>query len=200
MMDARTFVQLGLLALGGSVQGKTKYQKSMYFLGLMTGCGDDLGYRAHYYGPYSEDVAEAMDWLRIIGAVDQSSSGAGTVDPSGFEIRRHNYRLNGKGRTFVESTAARHQDLWNGIRKAADSLKQAGEMDYKSLSFAAKMYFLLDQKQGPASREELRRLATRLGWEVSPKQLEDAAVYLERLGLIEVASNEGLDAPATHNR
>jgi hypothetical protein len=48
MMDARTFVQLGLLALGGNVQGKTKLQKSMYFLGEMTGCLEELGYRAHY--------------------------------------------------------------------------------------------------------------------------------------------------------
>ena len=105
-MDARTFVQLGLLALGGIVHGKTKYQKSIYFLGLMTGCLEALGYRAHYYGPYSEDVAEAMDWLRIIGAVDQSSSGVGTVDSSGFEIRRYDYRLNPRGRSFVENRAA----------------------------------------------------------------------------------------------
>ena len=56
MMDARTFVQFGLLALGGMFKGKPSYQKSMYFLGLMTGCLEDLGYRAHYYGPYSEDI------------------------------------------------------------------------------------------------------------------------------------------------
>lgn len=157
-MDARTFVQLGLLALGGKVQGKTKLQKSMYFLGLMTGCLDDLGYRAHYYGPYSEDIAEAMDWLRIIGAVDQSSSGVGTVDPSGFEIRRYDYRLNSKGNSFAQSTAGRHQALWQKVQKAAESLSKAGDMDYASLSIAAKTYFLLDEKQGPASREELRRL------------------------------------------
>jgi uncharacterized protein len=186
MMDVRTFVQLGLLALGGSVRGTTKYQKSMYFLGLMTGRVDDLGYRAHYYGPYSEDVAEAMDWLRIIGAVDQSSSGVGTVDSSGFEIRRRDYVLNDKGRSFVGNTVDRHQELWEKIEKAAASLKQAGEMDYMSLSLAAKTYFLLDKKQGPASREELRRLATQFGWEVSPKQLEEAAAYLEKLRLIEV--------------
>lgn len=185
-MDARTFVQLGLLALRGSVHGKTKYQKSIYFLGLMTGCLEDLGYRAHYYGPYSEDVAEAINWLRIIGAVDQSSSGVGTVDPSGFEIRRYDYRLNAKGRSFAENTASRHQDLWQKVQKAADSLEQAGDMDYDSLSIAAKTYFLLEQKKGPATREELRRFATRFGWEVSPPQLEEAWAFLEKLGLIEV--------------
>jgi uncharacterized protein YwgA len=197
MMDARTFAQLGLLALGGSVHGKTKYQKSIYFLGLMTGCVEALGYRAHYYGPYSEDVAEAMDWLRIIGAVDQSSSGVGTVDSSGFEIRRYDYRLNPRGRSFVENSAARHQDLWQKVQKAAESLGKAGDMDYASLSIAAKTYFLLDQKQGPATREELRRFASRFGWEVSPSQLEEAGAFLEKLGLIEVASVEESDSTFT---
>jgi len=199
MMDARTFVQLGLLAFRGSVHGKTKYQKSIYFLGLMTGCLEDLGYRAHYYGPYSEDVAEAMDWLRIIGAVDQSSSGVGTVDPSGFEIRRYDYRLNAKGRSFAENTASRNPDLWQKVQKAADSLKQAGDMGYVSLSIAAKTYFLLEQKKGPATREELRRFATRYGWEVSPPQLEEAGAFLERLGLIEVTPVDEDESPDTHD-
>ena len=84
----------------------------------MTGCAESLGYRAHYYGPYSEDVAEAMDWLRIIGAVDQSSSGVGTVDSSGFEIRRYDYRLNPRGRSFVEDRAAQNQDLWQKVQKS----------------------------------------------------------------------------------
>jgi len=198
-MDARTFVQLGLLAFRGSVHGKTKYQKSIYFLGLMTGCLEDLGYRAHYYGPYSEDVAEAMDWLRIIGAVDQSSSGVGTVDPSGFEIRRYDYRLNAKGRSFAENTASRNPDLWQKVQKAADSLKQAGDMGYVSLSIAAKTYFLLEQKKGPATREELRRFATRYGWEVSPPQLEEAGAFLERLGLIEVTPVDEDESPDTHD-
>jgi uncharacterized protein YwgA len=195
-MDARTIVQLGLLALGGNVQGKTKLQKSMYFLGLMTGCLDDLGYRAHYYGPYSEDVAEAMDWLRIIGGVDQSSSGMGTVDSSGFEIRRYDYRLNHKGRSFAQNTASRHEDLWQKVQKAAASLAEAGDMDYGALSIAAKTYFLLDQKQEPASREELRRLAGRFGWDVSPAQIEEAGAFLEKLGLIDVTPD---DPPETHN-
>lgn len=182
MTEARTFVQLGLLALGGSVQGKTKLQKTMYFLGLMTGCVEDLGYRAHYYGPYSDDVAEAMDWLRIIGAVDQSSSGVGTVDPSGFEIRRYDYRLNPKGEAFARKTAEQHPEIWRKIQKAASSLQQAGDMDYMALSIAAKTYFLLEQSQGRATREQLRRLASRFGWEVRPEQIDAAGAFLEKLG------------------
>ena len=57
-MDVKDFVQLSLLAMGGQIQGKTNVQKKVYFLGLITDCLDDLGYRAHFYGPYSDEVAD----------------------------------------------------------------------------------------------------------------------------------------------
>ena len=78
-MNARDFVQLALIAMDGEIRGKTKLQKTVYFLGLLTGSLDDLGYRAHFYGPYSDDVAEAVGWLKTIGTADQTSSGVGNV-------------------------------------------------------------------------------------------------------------------------
>src|SRR4051794_11752051 len=104
-MEARDFVQLALLATDGEIQGKTKLQKTVYFLGLMTDQLDDLGYRAHYYGPYSDEVAGAVGWLKTIGAVEQTSSGVGSTDNSGFEVRRYDFRLNERGRKFAETTA-----------------------------------------------------------------------------------------------
>jgi hypothetical protein len=186
-MDARDFVQLCLLAMDGGFQGKTKLQKTVYFLALMTDCLDGLGYRPHYYGPYSEDVTEAIDWLRVIGAVDQSSAGAGMVDRAGFEIRRVDYRLNDQGKRFVAAAKNRHPERWDRLHRAAGVLKGAGDLDYVSMSIAAKTYFLLQENPGPASREELARIAARFGWDVTPQQIEQAASYLERLGIAPVA-------------
>jgi uncharacterized protein YwgA len=163
-MDARTFVQLA----------------------RMTKCLDDLGYRAHFYGPYSTDVAEAVDWLKIIGAIDQSGAGGGTFDSSGFEIKRYDYVLNANGRTFAERTAHRHEKAWHEVQQAAISLKNARSKDYLSLSIAAKADFLLDQQRGSASREELRRLASRFGWEVTPSKLDEAGDFLVKLGLVQI--------------
>jgi uncharacterized protein YwgA len=182
-MDSRDFVLLAMLAMGGEIQGKTKFQKTVYFLGLMTDCLDDLGYRAHFYGPYSDEVADAIGWMRTIGAVDQTSCGVGAVDNSGFEVRRHDYRFNEEGRRFAESTARRHADFWKKIQDAADLLKSAGDFDYVKMSIAAKTYFLLRGIDGRPDEKELARLATRFGWEVTPEQVKQAASYLERLGL-----------------
>ncbi|MBV8383897.1 MAG: hypothetical protein JOZ63_14910 [Planctomycetaceae bacterium] len=188
-MDVEDFVQLSLLAMGAEIQGKTKLQKTVYFLGLMTGCVEDLGYRAHFYGPYSDEVADAVGWLRTIGAVDQTSSGVGTVDDSGFEIRRYDFRLNEQGRRFAEATSRRYPDLWQKLREAAGLLKRSGDLDYVKLSIAAKTYFMLQETEGQASEKDLAALATRFGWEVTPQQVRDAASYLERLGLAQIIAD-----------
>jgi uncharacterized protein YwgA len=180
---------LSLLAMGSEIQGKTKLQKTVYFLGLMTGCLDDLGYRAHFYGLYSDEVADAIGWLSTIGAVNQTSAGFGTVDNSGFEIRRYDFRLNDQGRQFAEARSRRNLDLWRKLQDAANLLRRSGDLDYVKLSIAAKTYFMLQETDGQTSENDLARLATRFGWEVTPEQVQEAASYLERLGLASIIAD-----------
>jgi len=78
------FVQLAIMAAGGSISGKTKLQKTIYFLGVLTDDLAELGYRPHYYGPYSGVVAQAVDHLRTIGVLEQETVEVGAVDCQGF--------------------------------------------------------------------------------------------------------------------
>ena len=188
-MEAYDFVQLTLLAMGGEIKGKTKLQKTVYFLGLMTGCLDDLGFRAHFYGPYSDDVAEAINRLKTIGAVDQNVRGGGAVDKSGFEVCRYDFSLNNEGRELAEETAGQNSEFKAALFKAAKAFSAVGDLDYMQLSIAAKTYFMLGEKKGRATHAELAKLARRFGWEVTTKQIQDAAKYLSQLDLVEVSAN-----------
>ena len=185
-MDATDFVLLALHAVGGEVRGKTKLQKTVYFLGLMTGRIDDLGYRAHYYGPYSDDVADAVSRLRSVGFVDQSAAGCGTVGKSGFEVCRYDFRLTDDGRQIAEAKAAEMPDVWKKLQRAVAALGKAGDLDYVRLSIAAKTYFMLGKKKGEATMAELAGLARRFGWKVTSHQVKEAAQYLSRLGLVKL--------------
>jgi uncharacterized protein YwgA len=187
-MEAKDFVTLALLAAGGEVQGKTKLQKTIYLLGLITEHVDDLGYRAHFYGPYSDDVAEGVTTLKTIGAIDQNVTDWGH-DQSGFEVRRYDFRLSEQGKRFAESKARKHPDLFEKLQRAMTVLKKAGDVDYMEMSIAAKTYFMLGQKKGRASMHELAQLAPRFGWSVTPQQVRQAAEYLSRLGLVELSNN-----------
>ena len=50
--------------------GKTKIQKISYF--LQESVGAELGYRfrIHYYGPYSDDLDDALSFAESLGFVD----------------------------------------------------------------------------------------------------------------------------------
>jgi uncharacterized protein YwgA len=185
-MDATDFVLLALHAVGGKIEGKTKLQKTVYFLGLMTGHLDDLGYRAHYYGPYSDDVADAVNRLRSVGFVDQSAAGCGTVGKSDFEVCRYDFRLTDDGRQIAEAKTAEMSDVWKKLQDAADKMRQAGNLDYVRLSIAAKTHFMLGKKKGKATMAELAGLARNFGWKVTSHQIKEAAQYLSRLGLVKL--------------
>ncbi len=54
---------------GGSVVGKTRLQKTAYFLeALGVGFGFDFDY--HHYGPYSEELANLAEDARALGMLD----------------------------------------------------------------------------------------------------------------------------------
>lgn len=187
-MHVNEFVTLTLLAAGGEIQGKTKLQKTVFVLGAMLDCLDDLGFRPWFYGPYSDDVNAALVWLKTIGAIDQNVSSWG-CDRSGFEVRRFDFRLNEQGRRFAESKAAQNRPVWNRMKLAADKLKEAGEIDYMDMSIAAKTFFMLGKREGRARMAEIADLAPRFGWHVTPQQVENAARYLNRLGLVQLAES-----------
>jgi uncharacterized protein YwgA len=184
-MDANDFVLLALFAVGGKIRGKTKLQKTVYFLGLMTGHLDDLGYRAHYYGPYSDDVADAVNRLRSVGFVEQSAAGCGAIDRSGFEVCRYDFSLTDDGKQIAEAKAAEKPDFWKKLQRAVTALDKAGNLDYVRLSIAAKTYFMLEKKKGPATDADLIKVAQGFGWKVTRDQVREAAEYLRCLNLVE---------------
>lgn len=188
-MNAYDFVHLAFLAVGGEIHGKTLLQKRIYFLGVLTDSLDDLGYRAHYYGPYSDDVANAVGRLTALGFVDRNVVGGGAANEFGGEVARHDYRLNDDGQTIARRKASQHGEFMTKLRAAADKLKAAGECDYMKLSVAAKTHYMLKSKDR-ATMSELVRVAKRFGWVVNEQQIQKAGEYLGQLGLVQVVSDE----------
>ena len=133
-MNPYDFVHLALLAVGEEITGRTKLQKTIYFLGILTKTVDELGYRPHYYGPYSATVADAVNRLKAYGFVQQSSLHTGAVDESGFEIMRHDFQLTGEGEKIAERKKTQNPEVWKKIEAAVARFKQGGEIDYMKMS------------------------------------------------------------------
>ncbi len=182
-MNPYDFVHLSLYALGGEIRGKTKLQKTMYFLGLLTNTVNDLGYRPHFYGPYSADIAGAADRLRALGFATQSVASGGAVDQAGFEVARYDLRLSEEGKQVAQTKAAQNPEQWEKIQKAVEVFRKGSEQDYVKLAIAAKTYFMLDQAKEIPRAEKLAALAQEFGWSVKPAQVQEAFQLLVSLGL-----------------
>jgi uncharacterized protein YwgA len=188
-MKAYDFVHLVLEAAGGEIQGRTKLQKMVYFAGVLTGSLEHLGYRAHFYGPYSSSVTAAVEDLRSLGFLEQRISGAGTFDPHGFEVARYDYKLTEDGRRIAQDKAHTRPHAWAKIKQAVTRLEKADVTDYIKLSIAAKAFFLRDSAHQPLSLQGLVQMSQEFGWKVSQDQVAEATHWLESLQLLEGDAN-----------
>jgi len=186
-MTTRDLLILAYSAFGGKMRGNTLLQKRVYFLGVMLGKEVELGYDAHYYGPYSQDVARANSELVSLRFVKETPSEFGLVDRAGFEVVRHDHRLTRAGERIAASKKERHADEWRSIEEAAERIGKGGNLSYMELSVAAKAFCLLRKKGNKATLPELRHLATRFGWSIGEKEMHRAAEFLEKIGLVEVS-------------
>jgi len=185
-MTAYDFVQITLYVAGGPIKGRTRLQKTVYFLGLLTDRLETLGYQAHHYGPYSADVAEAVSTLEGIGFASSTIASVGSYDPQGFEIRRTDYSLTDEGRRAAERKAKADSQLYEVLKDGFARFQQAGELDYVRLSIAAKANFLLRQKKSLTSERELQILARTFGWTVSEQQIDEGLAYLRKLNIAQL--------------
>lgn len=186
-MNTYDFVHMALHAMGGEIKGKTKLQKTMYFLGILTGTIEELEYRPHYYGPYSSAVKDAVNRLKALDFVVQSSVPPLGVDRRGFEMARRDFRLTEDGRAMAERKAAADPAFWRRLQEAAGRLRVAGEQDYMLMSVAAKTFFILRERGRSATPVEVAEAARDLDWNPSPAEIDEAARYLQRMGLATVS-------------
>ena len=177
----RDVLLLAYKAFDGTMKGKTLLQKRVYFLSVVLDVG--LGYDAHYYGPYSEDISNANSELKSLGYVSESSSRFG-VDQKGFEMARYDYKLTDDGERLAERRAEQFQSLWQRIDSAAKVLKEAGNLDYMELSIAAKAYFVLIRLKGKATLEDIAGMLPKFGWSVTDEDLAKATAFLAKANLV----------------
>ena len=183
-MSPYDFVHLSILALGDEIKGRTKLQKTVYFLGVLTDNLPELGYRPHFYGPYSDAVAASVNRLKSLGFLTENTVGAGTVGSSGFEIARHDFKLTEEGKRIAQKKTERDPEFWQRLKSVADRFVNAGDVDYMKMSVAAKTFFILSNSGKPATPTELSYSASRLGWSPTPQEVEESIDFLKKLGLV----------------
>ena len=166
----------------GRFRGRTLLQKRAYFLSVLM--DRDLGFRPHYYGPYSSSVNSAREELCTLGLVEEHVVGFGATGSRGFEIKRYEYGVTGDGREVLDWLTRRKRDDHQKVSDLLTRMKEADEPDYMTLSVAAKAYLIVNSKAAPLTADEIRREAGNFDWKIKERALNEGIEYLEKLNLV----------------
>lgn len=182
-LTVREAVMLVIDAAGGTVAGRTAVQKLCYFAGLSI--NQDLGHRAHYYGPYSRKVEEAL--INESFAGDLVESVRTFESGQGRDGKAYTYETTPQGAALVVELRANHPGPGGQIDEIVQRLgEQVPGYAQHSLSLAAKVDLILRQRHNePAAAEEIPDLARQLGWQVTDHDVEHAVEILLGLGRVE---------------
>lgn len=178
-MNTSQFV-LSLIHASGGVRGRTLLQKRGYFVSLLTGLAAELGYQAHYYGPYSAVLDGTLTQMKNLGFVEEGTTGFGIVS-GGFEMRRYDYSLTEDGDRILQPFRGSHE--YAAIADAVRRIRDAGDPDYMELSIAAKAYFILRKQNKGMTSAEMLKEAEKFNWNIPENSLGRAASFLSTLGL-----------------
>jgi hypothetical protein len=183
-MNAQDFVLSLIAGFGGRIQGRTLLQKRAYFVAQLSGVSIDLGYDAHYYGPYSAIVDNSIVRLKSLGFLVEENIGFGVVS-GGFEIKRYDYRVTEDGKRILASLLTK--DDYKRVERACIVILEAGDPNYFVLSVAAKADFILGKRRKAMTRIEIIREAEKFDWDIQEGSLKGAVDFLEKLGMVHTA-------------
>lgn len=178
-LSTRETVLLVVDAAGGEIDGRTAAQKLCYF--AAAAIGQDIGHRAHYYGPYSRPVENVLNNSVFAGDLLETTRPV----PSG---RAYHYKLTDQGTEVVAELKRDHQEQAAKIEETVGQLHElVPRLWQHPLSLAAKVDLIVQQHPGPISLDEIPDLARGLGWDVSDDDVQRATDILVKLDRITVS-------------
>ncbi|MFH0754421.1 MAG: hypothetical protein V2A70_07640 [Candidatus Omnitrophota bacterium] len=181
-MKIRHIILLLLLHFGGRIDSKTKLQKLLYFLSLKF--SRDFGFSPYFYGPYSSVIESEVDDLVGAGFVEVERCLLGVDAKRGFEVKKYSFQLTEEGKSFANDLKGQHIDEANVIKGLVDQVKAKGDLDYLSLSIAAKSHYILKHANRPMTGKDIESKAKDFSWEIDSSDINKAISILKEWGLV----------------
>jgi uncharacterized protein YwgA len=170
-------------AADGRITGRTTIQKIIYFGKIRNTV--DATYRPHYYGPYSADVAGALQTIASCHFVDEAIDTSEMKRPDEtFEWKRYSYALNSEGKKVVDFLKQSSPDEYNQIKKIVDVCKNTANLNPNVLSWAAKVHYIIVQEKRQMTYDEVISIADSLNWKLEKPQIDSGVNLLKELALV----------------
>ncbi len=153
----------------GQRLGKTKLQKLVYFC-KVAGVPMPYTFDMYYYGPFSQDLAEDMDRLEVLGLVESREETEAAVD----------YRPGRRADQAISSYAAALGDYEERIRRTITAF---GMMPARDVELHATVHYV--RRSGGRVRSEdqtVEAVRALKGSRFSESEIRTAIRYLEAAG------------------
>lgn len=163
------------------VKGRTLLQKRIYFLAELL--NEETGFRAHYYGPFSSDVATDLDRMVMFGFLSEESrmmtAGANPQEGPRF----YTYRLTEQGKEVVDSIKndPANQESMRVIKMLELLGKEDAWNDPNTLIVAAKLLFVQTDTPEALNDEKLVEKAKEYGWKIKKSDMKGAKEFLGKI-------------------
>jgi uncharacterized protein YwgA len=99
-----TFLLLVLIHFGKKVKGRTRFQKTVCVLKYLYKIPFQFKFKSYYYGPYSNDLADALSLLQGLNLITEEA------EDLGEGMVRYTYKLTSKGADMVKLLISKTSD------------------------------------------------------------------------------------------
>lgn len=179
MLELLKAILLTIQAADGRISGRTAIQKLVYFETVKNITRAE--YRPHYYGPYSEEVANAIQTLVALKFLKEEEVSYG-IEPRPWRVFK--YEMSDEGKKAVEQISSENAKEYEQIKSVVETSKNVVGLDANAMSLAAKAYFVLLKGKHAMTCEEIKKDAIDYGWKIPGEVSIDKAVdLLNELGL-----------------
>lgn len=181
MLDLLDTILLTIRAANNKIEGRTAIQKLIYFEYISKVV--DVKYRPYYYGPYSSDLTGTIETAVALKFIKEDVNMIQGEDTDSLEMKKYGYTLTEDGIKISDQLIKEHQPEYKIIKRVVDICKEKTGLDVNTLSYAAKIHYILRANKRPMTMYEISDTANSFGWKLTIRQVDKAKHLLKALGL-----------------
>lgn len=178
-IDVFDAIALTLHANGGEIYHGRTVQSLVYFHAVAIKDLDVSDHVHHYHGPFSCDVAVALEDMSEFSYVAQN------LVSRYYET--YSYRLTESGMGYAEDARQKHPGESGTVDKTVQTCKTRCDLRLAPLSYAAKAHYTMANSGDTSdaySADDAKAVARDLDWMVSSDDARDGLLLLRDLGLV----------------
>ncbi len=165
------------------IYGRTTVQKLAYFAAEQGYL--DATFRPHYYGPYSEEVANTLESLTSLGYLREDVIALGEQSDQFLarisgDVKAYRYELTDEGRQVLTEIKGENPEDWQRMSEFMADIAGSTELNPAVLSVAAKVHYVRKRMghRKKVSSSVIINQARRYHWNLTEENIERATRLL----------------------